>query len=415
MDETRRLNQLRQRLLEHIRFPEGRPVVALSGGADSAALAYLLADSHRDRRALHVDHGLAASPHLEKAARQVAERTDMSLSVLKIEVPPGASFEGQAREQRYGALLGALVPDEVLLTGHTLDDQAETVVMNLLRGAGPTGLAGIPARTGDIARPMLQVSRSEARELAGLAGLPYYDDPSNLDPGLRRNAIRLEVIPTLAGRFNPRLVESLARTASLLQSDEEHLATEVSSVQVVELATGLALPIGSLTAVSRPIADRVIRGCLSRLRPPYGGTSAELAEIWEVAGRLRTAALLGGGVEVSHDGPLLVFSLAAGAQEAGSSAPLEVGTNQVGSFEILVDRLEGPCRVFPIGTWSAVFPDDIALEARVEDGGRLVVLADHEPAWLPGVRRLPVAWYRPGASGYLSVFAREESGWTSRP
>jgi hypothetical protein len=262
---------------------------------------------------------------------------------------------------------------------------------------------------------MLQVSRSETRELVGLTRLPYYDDPSNLDPGLRRNAIRLEVIPTLAGRFNPRLVESLARTASLLQSDEEHLATEASSVQVVELLAGLALPIGSLTAVARPIADRVIRGCLTRLRPPYGGTSAELAEIWEVAGRRRSAVLLGGGVQVSHDGPLLVFSAAAIEQEAGSSAPLEVGTNQVGRFEILVDRLESPCRVFPIGTWSAVFPDDIALEARVEDGGRLVVLADHEPAWLPGVRRLPVAWYRPGASGYLSVSAREESGWTSRP
>jgi hypothetical protein len=120
-------------------------------------------------------------------------------------------------------------------------------------------------------------------------------------------------------------------------------------------------------------------------------------------------------VEISHDGPLLVFSVAAIEQEAGSGGPLEVGINQLGSFEILVDRLEGPCRVFPIGTWSAVFPADIALEARVEDDGRLVVLAGDEPAWLPGVRRLPVAWYRPGASGYLSVFAREESGWTSRP
>jgi tRNA(Ile)-lysidine synthase len=415
MAEPRRLNQLRQQLLEHVRFPEGKPVVALSGGADSAALAYLLAHEDRSRRALHVDHGLAASPHLEKAAREVADRTHTSLSVLEIEVPPGASFEGQAREMRYGALLGALGPGEVLLTGHTLDDQAETVVMNLVRGAGPAGLAGIPSRTGAVARPMLQVSRSETRELTGLAGLPYYDDPSNLDPGLRRNAIRLEVIPNLAGRFNPRLVESLGRTASLLQSDEEHLAIEASSVQVVEVPTGLALPIGSLNALSRPIADRAIRSCLRRLRPPYGGTSSELAEIWDVAGRRRMSAVLAGEVEVRHDGPLLVFRAAAVEQEAGSSSTLEVGTNQVGSFEILVDRLEGPCRVFPIGTWSAVFPDDISLEARVDDGGRLVVLADHEPAWLPGLRRLPVAWYRPGASGYLSVFAREESGWTSRP
>lgn len=415
MAEPRRLSQLRQQLLQHVRLPEGNLVVALSGGGDSAALAYLLATDGHERRALHVDHGLAASPDLKRAAVAVAEQTGTAISVLEIEVPAGASVEGQARVKRYEALLGALEPGEVLLTAHTLDDQAETVIMNLLRGAGLAGLAGIPAHTGEVARPMLEVSRSDTRELAGLAGLPYHDDPSNLDPGLRRNTIRLEVIPNLAGRFNPRLVESLARTALFLQSVDEHLATEASSLPVVERPTGLALPIGGLSAVPRPIADRAIRGCLSRLRPPYGGTSAELGEIWEVVGRRRTATLLGGGIEVRHDGPLLVFEVAAVEHEERSSLSLAVGSNQVGAFEILVDRLEGPCRVFPIGTWSAVFPDDITLEARVDEGGRLVVLADREPAWLPGERRLPVAWYRPGASGYLSVFAREESGWTSRP
>jgi tRNA(Ile)-lysidine synthase len=415
MAESRRLNQLRQRLLELLRLPEERPVIALSGGADSAVLAYLLAYDDRKRRALHVHHGLASSAHLEQAAHSIAERTGTAVSVLRIEVPAGASFEGQAREKRYEALVGALEPGEALVTGHTLDDQAETVVMNLLRGAGPAGLAGIPARTGAIARPILQVSRAETRELAGLAGLPYYDDPSNLDVGFRRNAIRLEVIPSLSGRFNPRLVESLSRTAFILQSDEEHLANEASSVPMVQHPNGLALPIGSLSAVPRPIADRAIRAALTRLRPPYGGTSAELAAIWEVAGRRRVSTVLGGGIEVSHDGPLLVFSAAPVEHVGRSTLPLEVGSNLVGSFEVQVDRLEGPCRVFPIGTWSAVFPDDIALSARVEDGGRLVVLADSEPAWLPGERRLPVAWYRPGASGYLSVFAREESGWTSRP
>jgi tRNA(Ile)-lysidine synthase len=415
MAETRRLNQLRQRLLELLRLPVGRPVVALSGGADSAALAYLLAKDGERLAALHVDHGLASSPLLERAARAVAEKTGTAVSVLRIEVPSGASFEGQARERRYEALMGALNPGEVLLTGHTLDDQAETVVMNLLRGAGPAGLAGIPARTGAVARPMLQVSRSETRELAGLAGLPYYDDPSNFDPGLRRNAIRLEVIPSLSGRFNPRLVESLARTASILQSDEEHLANEASLLPLVERPAGLALPIGSLISLPKPIADRAIRSSLTRLRPPYGGTSAELIAIWEVVHRRRSSAVLGGGLQVSHDGPLLVFTASAVERKDSSTMPLEVGSNQLGGFEILVDRLEGPCRVFPIGTWSAVFPDDVALEARVENGGRLVVLADHEPAWLPGERRLPVAWYGPGASGYLSVFAREESGWTSNP
>jgi hypothetical protein len=91
---------------------------------------------------------------------------------------------------------------------------------------------------------------------------------------------------------------------------------------------------------------------------------------------------------------------------------LEVGRNQLSGFEITVDRLDGVCRVFPIGTWTAVFPDDVTLEVVLDDAGRLVVSADGETAWLPGDKRLPVAWYRPGASGYLSVFAREDPGWT---
>jgi tRNA(Ile)-lysidine synthase len=412
MAEPRRLKQLRARLTELLELPGETPVIALSGGADSAALADLLAHQHQDRRALHVNHGLAASGSLEQAARAVAEQTETPLDVLEIEVPPGPSFEGQARNRRYGALNGALKEGEVLLTAHTLDDQAETVLMNLLRGAGPAGLSGIPERAGGVARPMLGVTRGETRELAGLAGLPFQDDPTNLDPGLRRNAIRLEVIPWLAGRFNPRLIETLARTASLLQFDEAQLMTEAGSIPVMGTDQAPALPIGSLLTVSRPVADRAIRACLSRLRPPYAGTSAEISEIWEVAERRRKGATLGGGLEVSHHGPLLVFRTAAESHRTDGPVPLEVGRNQVGGFEIMVDRVEGVCRVFPIGTWSAVFRDDVALEAGVDDGGRLVVSADQETAWLPGDRRLPVAWYQPGTSGYLSVFAREDPGWT---
>ena len=415
MAEPRRLIQLRGRLLDLLRLPEARPVLALSGGADSAALADLIAQDGRGRRAIHVNHGLAASARLERAARAVADQTDTPLDVLQIEVPVGASFEGQARDRRYEALVGALEPGEVLLTAHTLDDQAETVLMNLLRGAGPAGLAGIPSRSGSVARPMLQVTRSETRELAGLVGLAFEDDPSNLDPALRRNAIRLEVMPDLAGRFNPRLVEALARSASIISADDTFLAAEAASVPVVKRGSGLAVPIGSLQAVPKPVADRVIRDCLVAMRPPYAGTSAEMAAIWEVVERRRSAVRLAGHLEVSHDGPFLMFGSIDDGDGARAPVGLVVGRNRVGGFELVVDHVDGPCLVFPIGTWSAVFPDDVALEAAVDPGGRLVVTADQEPAWLPGERRLPVAWYRPGGSGYLSVFATEECGWTSSP
>jgi tRNA(Ile)-lysidine synthase len=412
MAETRRLNQLRERLLGLLDLPGEKPVIALSGGADSAALADLMAHLGLTRRAIHVNHGLAGSPRLEQAARAVADCTTTPLDVVEIGVPAGASFEGQARNRRYEALLGSLDPGEVLLTAHTLDDQAETVLMNLLRGAGPAGLAGIQSHAGRVARPMLGVTRAETRELAGLTGLPYQDDPSNLDPGLRRNAIRLEVLPILAGRFNPRLVEALARTASLLQSDENHFTAASASLPVVETRSAIGLPIGALLAVPRPVADRAIRGCLSRLRPPYAGSAGEMSMIWEVAGRRRGSTVLGEGLEVSHEGPLLVFRGSGAEHEPEEPVGLEVGTNWVGGYEITVDRREGRCRVLPIGSWSAVFPENVALEAKLERDGHLVVSADDEPAWLPGVRRLPVAWYQSGANGYLSVFAREESGWT---
>jgi hypothetical protein len=94
---------------------------------------------------------------------------------------------------------------------------------------------------------------------------------------------------------------------------------------------------------------------------------------------------------------------------------LVVGPNHVGPFQIEVERMDRACRVAPIGLWSAVFPLDVALAARIDERGRLVVEVNAAEAWVVGERRLPVAWYEPGTSGYLSVFAREGSGWTSSP
>ena len=389
-------------------------MVALSGGADSAALVYLLAYLGRRSRAVHVNHGQPASARLEEAARAVADAMDIELEVSGIVVPSGASFEGQARQARYEALFGSLRPGETLLTAHTLDDQAETVLMNLLRGSGPAGLAGITARTA-LARPMLAVGRPETRELAALASLPFFDDPSNLDHGLRRNSIRLEVIPDLSARFNPRLIEALARFAELVGADETFLQDEADKVPVLGEGRRQAVPLGSLLAVARPVADRALRGLLARVRPPHRGTAAELEEVWSVVTRQRKSAVLSGGIEVAHEGPLLVLRSPEPAASSPGSILLEVGANDIGPFQVVVERTERVCRVAPIGLWSALFPADVSLDARVDEKGRLIVAADEETAWVAGERRLPVAWYEPGTSGYLSVFAREGSGWTSSP
>jgi tRNA(Ile)-lysidine synthase len=415
MVETRRLTQLTSRLGDLLETPEGDLVVALSGGADSAVLAYLLSADARPYRAIHVNHGFSDSPGLEKAAREVAEGVGVDLDVVTIEVPAGASAEGQARVARYGALLDQLPPGEWLLTAHTLDDQAETVLMNLLRGTGPTGLAGIAPLSGRLARPLLGATRSETRELAGLAGLPYLDDPTNLDPANRRNVIRLEVLPALSARFNPRLIEALARSATLLRSDATHLESEAESIPVLTRDSSVAIAVGELMAAPRPVADRALRHGLALVRPPHSGTAAELDQIWAVVRGEQTIAPLTGGVEVGVAGPLLVFGLRERTEVSSGPVHLEVGTHSVGRFEVIVERVDRACRAAPIGSWSAIFDPEARLTGHVDEQGRLTVEAGGQLAWMAGERRLGVAWYRPGTSGYLSVFAREESGWTSSP
>ncbi len=412
MVEPRRLSELERRLLGLLDLPDGPLAVGLSGGADSAALAYLVLRLGRDLRAIHVNHGYPASAALEAAARRVAEDLRVEIDVLEVVVPSGPSAEGQARRVRYQALLGRLAGGEWLLTAHTLDDQAETVVLNLLRGAGPTGLSGIPTRSGSVARPMLGVRRSDTRELAALAGLEFLDDPANLDPTLRRNVIRLEVLPQLAGRFNPRLHESLARAATLLASDDRVLDELADQVEVLVGENMAAVAIGALETVPGPVGDRVIRRCLARLRPPYSGTAREVRTIRSVISREVEATRVGGDVLISVEGPNLVFRSSTGPISVGEPVELAPGSHLIGSFEVVVDHVDRVCRAAPVGLWSAIFDPTASLFGRVDRHGGLVIEADGAPAWLPGERRLDVAWYRPGSTGYLSVLATERSGWT---
>ena len=137
-------------------------VIALSGGPDSAAAATLAREAGMAIRAIHVDHGLPGSAVMRSAATAIAAELGIDLEV--VEVHPAVTTETALREARYEALLTHIDPNETLVTGHTSDDQAETVLMNLLRGAGPRGLAGMPRR----ARADLEaVPRSVGRRTAG--------------------------------------------------------------------------------------------------------------------------------------------------------------------------------------------------------------------------------------------------------
>lgn len=197
--------------------------IAFSGGLDSLVLLHALA-AIRERlparlRALHVDHGLQ-SDSLRWAAG--CERQSLSLKIpleiIKIEIIPksGVSLEALAREARYRALGGRMAPGDILLTAHHQDDQAETLLLQLLRGSGVSGLAAMPslAALGDgwLARPLLGFSRSLLANYARAEGLEWIEDPSNRHLAFDRNYLRHQVIPVLRARW-PALGRSLSRSA----------------------------------------------------------------------------------------------------------------------------------------------------------------------------------------------------------
>jgi tRNA(Ile)-lysidine synthase len=178
--------------------------------------------------AVHINHGLrgAESDADEDLVRQLCLRMNLPLIVRKISVPAGGDLENRARNLRFQVfdqLLDLYGFDYVVL-GHQKQDQAETVLMNLIRGAGINGLAGIKARQGRIQHPLLDFSRDELREMLMEAEIPWREDASNTDKGFRRNHIRNVLLPLLKDSYNPRIVEKLALQAEISAGAEELLA-----------------------------------------------------------------------------------------------------------------------------------------------------------------------------------------------
>ncbi|WP_419849498.1 tRNA lysidine(34) synthetase TilS [Candidatus Poriferisocius sp.] len=196
-------------LLARCTFPSVGTAVdcAVSGGPDSLALLVLAAERGCRVTAWHVDHGLRpGSAEEADVVAQAASRWGASFEALTAHCEPGPNLEARARQARYQVL-----PNGVL-TGHTADDQAETVLLNLMRGAGPDGLAGIdPAR-----RPLLALRRHETQALCDSLGLAPVQDPSNLDPAHRRNRIRHELLPLLCEIAERDVVPIIARGAGLM-------------------------------------------------------------------------------------------------------------------------------------------------------------------------------------------------------
>lgn len=275
-------------LIERCRFPAAGTAVtcAVSGGADSLALLLLAVEAGCRTTAIHVDHGLRAGSAAEAdVVARAAAQVGAEFRAVQARVEDGPNLEARARAARYAAL-----PDDVL-TGHTADDQAETVLLNLLRGAGLDGLAGIRDRA---RRPLLDLRRHETHELCRSRGLEPVEDPTNASPDHRRNRVRHEVLPLLAAVADRDLVPILARQARLLADDADLLGELAAAIEPTDGAALAAAPL--------PLARRAVREWLreaadAERHPP---DAAAVDRVLAVARHDRRAAEVAGGRRVAR-------------------------------------------------------------------------------------------------------------------
>lgn len=240
-------------------------LVACSGGADSTALLGLLAviadGDGLDLAIGHVDHGLrAASADEAEHVAAIGRRLGVPVHTTRLELAPGSGLPARAREARRAALRGmaAACGATAIGLGHTRTDQAETVLMHAIRGAGLAGVAAMAAWESPWLRPLLDVPRGETRALCGRLGLAFVDDPTNVDPRHPRVRMREQILPAL-GRENPRVEAALAALA-VHAGDAEAALTDWAEREVEARRTGPATwTTAGLAGLPRAVRTRVLR------------------------------------------------------------------------------------------------------------------------------------------------------------
>lgn len=253
-------------IVQAVRAVAGRPmVVGVSGGADSLALAFAVAhvcrNDHRPFAAVTVDHGLQAgsAERAEVVRGQLVDLGYTDIVIRNVTVVPGSGPEADARAARYAALgREAAERGADLVLGHTLDDQAETVLLGLARGSGPRSLAGMAVRSGRRLRPLLHLRRERTRAACAELGLSFWDDPHNADPRFTRSRLRERVLPVLESELGPGIAEALARTADLVRADAD-LLDQLASDLLAEAGRGSDLDCATLAAADPALRTRVLK------------------------------------------------------------------------------------------------------------------------------------------------------------
>jgi len=266
-------------LLARCRFPSGETLhCAVSGGADSLTLLLLACRTERKVTAWHVDHGLRSDSANDFAfVNDIAVRLGVEAELRTVRVEQGPNIEARARDARF-----AVLPPNVL-TGHTGDDQAETVIINLLRGSGTAGLSGM-TREG---HPLLGLRRHETRSLCDELGLTPLSDPMNEDDRFQRVRIRNEVLPLLGDVAKRDVVDVLVRQSELLRDDDDLLDELAAMIDVHDAKAVAQAPIA--------LARRAIRQWLADPLPPNAAT---VERVLAVARGEATACDIGDGRQV---------------------------------------------------------------------------------------------------------------------
>ena len=306
--------------------PGDTVVAAVSGGADSVALLLGLLALRESYEisvvAAHLDHGLRGAEGAgdRRFVEELAERLAVPCITDAGTVAPG-NLEAEARRVRYTFLEHAAdrMGATKIATGHTLDDQAETVLLRLLRGAGRRGLGGIRPRRGMIIRPLLHCSRVQVRTFLVERGVTWRRDHSNFDLATERARVRHGFLPALRHEFNPRLASTLADLADAMR-EEDALLDRLAAAA----ARRASLECPVLTALEDPLARRAVRQWWRRY-----GTGRRLGRT-HVAAVLALAARAAGDGEIAVPGGAIVrtghsLRLRLGAEEAGDATPWERG------------------------------------------------------------------------------------------
>ena len=274
-------------LLERCRFPAVGSAVTcgVSGGPDSTALLALAVASGLSVTAVHVDHGLRlGSADESEVVALTAAFLGAAFRSVHVDVARGPNLEARARIARHAAL-----PTGTML-GHTSDDQAETMVLNLMRGAGLEGMAGMRA---DARRPILALRRSETVALCATLELSVVNDPSNNDPAFGRNRVRHEVLPLLTEISSRDVVPVLVRQAGLARDAVDFLRAQAEAIDVTDAAELASAPL----VLARIAVREWLRGCSDENHPPDAATVDRVLAVARVE---RRSTQVGGGWTVAR-------------------------------------------------------------------------------------------------------------------